>query len=463
MSFRARLILAVLCAAQFMVALDFSILNIALPRLGASLGLDGSNLQWAATAFCLPSGGFLLLFGRIGDIVGRRRVLLAGLAVFAIASVLATVAGDAALFLAARALQGFAAGAIVPTGMALITTSFAEGPLRDRALGVSGMLLSLGFTIGVVLGGVLTQAFGWRSTMALSFAMATVIFFLAARVLRESRATTRPRLDVPGAVSVSLGLLLVIYGVSRAGQVGWLQPDVIVSSAAGIVALVLFGLIERRASHPLVAIAVLRRRTVAWGNLGGLVTFSMMSAVMFLCTLYLQEVDGIAPAVAGLVFGVMGVVAAVTGVVAPRFVARFGSRVTLAAGLVVQAAFVSVLLTTGLSGGAVVVAVAGSLACIGHLTAIVSYGITATSGLSQDEQGQATGLVTTAQQIGTTIGIPVISAIAAARASADLAHGMRASVATLEGIHLGIGVDVAVILVAAVLIGAFLLARPRVR
>lgn len=178
LSGRARLVLFVLCAAQFMVALDFSVLNVALPVLGKDLGLSTTGLQWAVTAFALPSGGFLLLFGRIADLYGRRRLFLIGLTLFGAASLLATLAWDPASFLAARALQGLGAAAIVPTGMSLLTTTFPEGPLRDRALGISGTLMSLGFTVGMVAGGVLTETLGWRSTMGL-LAVASVVVLVA--------------------------------------------------------------------------------------------------------------------------------------------------------------------------------------------------------------------------------------------------------------------------------------------
>lgn len=186
LSARDRLILFVLCAAQFMVALDFSVLNVALPVLGADLGMSTSALQWAVTAFALPSGGFLLLFGRMGDLYGRRRLFLAGLALFGAASLLATLAWDPASFLAGRALQGLGAAAIVPTGMSLLTTTFPEGPARDRALGISGTLLSLGFTVGMVAGGVLTDLLSWRSTMGLLALFALIVLPLAPRLLPES-------------------------------------------------------------------------------------------------------------------------------------------------------------------------------------------------------------------------------------------------------------------------------------
>lgn len=168
-----------LCAAQFMVALDFSVLNVALPVLGKDLGLGRSQLQWAVTAFSLPSGGFLLLFGRIADLYGRKKLFLTGLVLFGVASLLATLAWNPASFLAGRALQGLGAALIVPTGMSLLTTTFPEGPLRAKALGISGTLLSLGFTVGMVLGGVMTDTLGWRSTMGLLTATALIVLVLA--------------------------------------------------------------------------------------------------------------------------------------------------------------------------------------------------------------------------------------------------------------------------------------------
>lgn len=315
---RAKLVLFVLCAAQFMVALDFSVLNVALPVLGKDLGLSTSALQWAVTAFALPSGGFLLLFGRIADLYGRKKLFLTGLAVFAAASLLATLAWDPASFLAGRALQGLGAAVIVPTGMSLLTTTFPEGPLRDRALGISGTLLSLGFTIGMVLGGVMTDTLGWRSTMALLSVAAVIVLLLAPGLLPESRTPERPRLDVPGAVTVTGGLLAVIYALSTAAQRGFGGVDVWGTLALGLALLAAFVVVESRSPAPLVSLPMLKRRTVAWGNIGGLVTFSMMSTVIFVLTLYLQEILRLSAFQTGLVFGVQGLASAVMRLLRPE-------------------------------------------------------------------------------------------------------------------------------------------------
>src|SRR5690242_3019052 len=254
LSTRDKLVLFVLCAAQFMVALDFSVLNVALPELGSDLHMSRSALQWAVTAFALPSGGFLLLFGRIGDLYGRRKLFLTGLALFGAASLLATLAWDPASFLAGRALQGLGAAAIVPTGMSLLTTTFPEGPARDRALGISGTLLSLGFTVGMVAGGTLTDTLGWRSTMGLLTLFALIVLPLAPALLPESRTPDRPRLDVPGAITVTGGLLALIYALSTAADHGFGRVDVVAGLVAGLLLLAAFVTVESRSAQPLVSL-----------------------------------------------------------------------------------------------------------------------------------------------------------------------------------------------------------------
>lgn len=441
LSTRDTLVLFVLCAAQFMVALDFSVLNVALPALGDDLGMSRSALQWAVTAFALPSGGFLLLFGRIGDLYGRRRLFLAGLALFGAASLLATLAWDPASFLTGRALQGLSAAAIVPTGMSLLTTTFPEGPARDRALGISGTLLSLGFTVGMVAGGVLTDALGWRSTMALLALFAVLVLPLAPGLLPESRTPRRPRLDVPGAITVTAGLLSLIYALSTAADHGFARPDVITTLIAGLALLATFGYVESRSEAPLVSLSMLRRRTVAWGNLAGLVTFSMMSTVIFALTLYLQEVLHLSAFETGLVFGFQGVLSAVAGTYAPKVIGRFGTRRTLVGSLLGQGTFVAGLLFLDAGSWSVWLATAAvSLASMCHLGAIISYGLTVTSGVPDEEQGLATGLVTSTQQVGLTIGIPLLGVLATT--SGDL----------LSGVHTVLTLDAAIVLVAAVLV-----------
>ncbi|MFF5779272.1 MFS transporter [Streptomyces virginiae] len=441
LSGRARWVLFVLCAAQFMVALDFSVLNVALPVLGEDLGLGRSALQWAITAFALPSGGFLLLFGRIADLYGRKRLFLTGLALFGAASLLATLAWDPASFLAGRALQGLGAAVIVPTGMSLLTTTFPEGPLRDKALGISGTLLSLGFTVGMVLGGVMTDTLGWRSTMGLLTVTAVIVLFMAPGLLPESRTTERPRLDVPGAVTVTGGLLALIYALSTAARRGFGDVDVRGTLVLGLLLLVAFVVVESRSPAPLVSLPMLKRRTVAWGNVGGLVTFSMMSTVVFVLTLYLQETLELSSFRTGLVFGVQGLASVVAGSYAPKVIGRFGARSTLVGSLLGQGLLGAALLGVGPQSGALLATVAVSLASMCHLGAIISYGLVVTSGVPDEQQGLATGLVTTTQQVGITIGIPMLGVLATTQAS------------LFDGVRTVLALDAVIVLAAAVLVG----------
>ncbi|MER6313904.1 MFS transporter [Streptomyces sp. NPDC001581] len=441
LSGRARLVLFVLCAAQFMVALDFSVLNVALPVLGADLGLDRSALQWAVTAFALPSGGFLLLFGRIADLYGRKKLFLTGLALFGAASVLATLAWDPASFLTGRALQGLGAAVIVPTGMSLLTTTFPEGPLRDKALGISGTLLSLGFTVGMVLGGVMTDTLGWRSTMGLLAVASVVVLVLAPGLLPESRTAERPRLDVPGAVTVTGGLLALIYALTTAAQRGFGEPDVWGTLVAGLALLAAFVAVESKSPSPLVSLPMLKRRTIAWGNIGGLVTFSMMSTVVFVLTLYLQETLELSSFRTGLVFGVQGIASVVAGSYASKVIGRFGARRTLVGSLLGQGLLGVALLGVGTGSGALLATAAVSLASMCHLGAIVSYGVVVTSGVPDEEQGLATGLVTTTQQVGITIGIPLLGVLATTGAS------------LFDGVRTVLAVDAAIVIAAALLVG----------
>ncbi|WP_406139976.1 MFS transporter [Streptomyces sp. NBC_01089] len=451
LSGRAPLVLLVLCAAQFMVALDFSVLNVALPVLGKDLGMTQAGLQWAVTAFALPSGGFLLLFGRIADLFGRRRLFLTGLAVFGSASLIATFAWNQEVFLTGRALQGLGAAVIVPTGMSLLTTTFPEGPQRDRALGISGTLLSLGFTVGMVLGGVLTDTLGWRSTMGLLGGAAVLVLALAPGLLTESRHPGRQRLDIPGAVTVTGGLLAMIYALTTAAQRGFGHADVLVSLVLGVALLAGFVVIESRADTPLVSLPMLRRRTVAWGNLGGLITFSMMSTVVFVLTLYLQEVLHLSSFRTGLVFGVQGLASVAAGMAAPKVIGRFGARRTLVGSLLAQGLFIGALLGLGADSGVWLATAAVSVASMAHLGAIISYGLTVTSGVPDAEQGLATGLVTTTQQIGMTLGIPLLGVLATT--GTDL----------FDGVWIVLGIAAAILVGTAVLVAAGLRSGSRDR
>jgi xanthosine utilization system XapX-like protein len=278
--------------------------------------------------------------------------------------------------------------------------------------------------------------------MGLLAVFALIVLPLAPALLPESRTPERPRLDVPGAVTVTGGLLSLIYALSTAAERGFGETDVLVTLVAGLLLLAVFAVVETRSPAPLVSLPMLRRRTVAWGNLGGLITFSMMPTVVFVLTLYLQEILRLSAFETGLVFGFQGVMSVVAGSLTPRVVARFGARRTLVGSLAGQGVLTAGLLGLNAHSWSVWTAVAAvSLASMFHLGAIISYGLTATSGVPDEEQGLATGLVTSTQQVGITLGIPLLGVLATT--ADDLLSGVRTVIA----------LDAAIVLVAAVVVG----------
>jgi EmrB/QacA subfamily drug resistance transporter len=446
---RQRLLLGVLLGTQFMLAVDFSILNVALPTIGRGVGLSLANLQWAATAFSLPAAGLTLLFGRVADLFGRRRLFFSGLVLLALGSLLGGVATDPHVQLTARVLQGLASAMATPAALSLLTTAFPEGPQRDRALGLNGALLSGGFTTGALLGGLLTATLSWRWAFLVNVPVAVVVLVVGRAVVVEPAKPVRAKLDVPGAITVSLGLLALVYGLTTAGAHGWGDPSAVATLVAAVVLLGAFWQIERRAVAPLAPVRILDRPSVKWGNIAGFVIFSMESAVVFLMTLYLGRVLGMSALVSGLALGLPGLSAVAAGILAPRVLGRFGTRQAVVVGLVVQAMANGVLLWTGRAHWGVALIVAAlTIGFFGHVTAIVAYTVTATSGLPDDEQGLATGLATLTQQVAIALGIPVLATIVTARVGALTAR-QGPVLAELNGVHLALAVDVTVSLLAA--------------
>lgn len=429
---RERVVLLVLLGAGFMLSVDFSILTVALPQIGDGVGIDLTGMPWITTAFVLPAAGFSLVCGRLADTVGRRRMFRIGLAVLIAASLLGGLASTAIPLLTARALQGFATAMTLPAALSMLTTTFAEGAGRARVLGLNGALLSGGFTVGSLAGGTLVGLLSWRAAFFINVPVAAAILLATSFVLRESSVPGRAHLDVPGAVSVSAGLLGVVYGVIDRNAV---------AGVVGVLLLGMFWLLEHRSPAPLAAPRVLARPTVKWGNYAGLVIFAMEPAMIYLSTLYLQRVLGLSALLTGLVFGVPGLAAVIAGVLAGRAIGRHGARRVLLAGLTVQALGTLPLVFLGPDRSALLILIpALFIGFFGHVPAIVAYTTVATSGLADREQGLATGLTSMTQQVGITLGIPLLSTVAATQA------------AELTGIHLALGVDVLVTVASTVLL-----------
>ncbi len=453
-STRERLILAVLLTAGFTLAVDFSILNVAVPAIGTDVGLSLEDLQWVSTSFALCAAGFTLLFGRVADLFGRRRLFLLGMAILGASSLLGGLATTPGVLITARVAQGIATAMVTPAALSLLTTAFPEGPRRARALGLNGALMAAGFTTGAILGGVLTDLLSWRWAFYINVVVAAAVLALAPAVLTESRPERRPRLDVPGAVTVTIGLLALVHGLTAAGERSWLDPTVLLSLSAGGVLLVAFWAVEKRVREPLVPFAVLTRRTVGWGNFTGLMAFVTETSLVFLLTLYLQEVLGYSPLAAGLSFAVLGAGTVAGGLVAPKVIAVAGSKRAIVGGLVVQAVATGSLVLLGTSSAFIVlVLVATFIGGVANLVAIVGFMVTVTTGVPDHEQGLATGLATMSQQVGITLGIPIMSVIATATLD-DV--GATTSTSILTGLTLAIGVNAVLCLVTALLAHVFL-------
>jgi len=448
---RMRLVLLVLLAAQFMLAVDFSILNVALPNIGRGLNFPLGDLQWVGTTFALAAAGFTLLFGRIADLVGRRRQFLVGLAVLGISSLVGGLAVDPGMLLAARAAQGLATAAVTPAGLSLLTSSFPEGPLRDKALGLNGALMSAGFTTGAVLGGVLTDLLSWRWAFFINVPVAFAVLAVTPAVIKETRSTDRPRLDVPGAAAVTLGLLSIVYGLTSAGERGWGDPVAVGCLVVGLALLVLFYFVERASASPLIPVSILKRRTVVVGNLAGLLAFATETSLVFVLTLYLQKVLGFSPMAAGLSFAVLGLGTVTGGVLAPRVIGRIGPKSTLVVAGVVQAVATVTLLGLDPRHSALALMLPATfIGGVGNMLVIVGFMVTATSGVPNADQGVATGLATMTQQVGITMGTPIMSAIITARTG-----GALDPASILDGVHSAVLVNAALVAVGAVLAALF--------
>jgi MFS family permease len=333
-----RLAVAILLTANFTLAVDFSVLNVALPHIGRDLGFSTANLQWIITAFALCAAGATLFFGRVADLFGRKRLFLAGIALLGVSSLVAGLANGPEMLLSARVGQGIATAMVTPAALSLITTMFAEGPARARVLGLSGALMAAGFTTGAALGGVLTGLVSWRWAFFINVLVAVLVLATAPFALTDKPAERRPRLDTPGAVTVTLALVALVYGITTAGEKSWDSPAAWGPILAAVILLAIFLAIEARVAEPLVAPALLKRGSVAWGNLAGLIAFATETSLVFPLTLYLQDTLGFNAVTAGLIFAWLGIGTVTGGLIAPKVIGRTNSKIGIVFGFVVQAA-----------------------------------------------------------------------------------------------------------------------------
>ncbi|MEU6788602.1 MFS transporter [Nonomuraea angiospora] len=416
MNTREWLVLVTLCGATFMTGLDYSIITVALPELGRDLGFaTRGDLQWVVTACLLPTAALMPLFGRVSDVVGRRRLFAAGVTAFTGFSLLAALAPVPGVLVGARAGQGVAAAMIGPTALALMTTAFAEGPKRTRAMGVNGALLSLGFVAGTIGGGLVTSGLSWRWTMLILVGIGVVVLVGALTLLPGDSARSSVRLDVPGAVLASAGLFALVYGISTFTWVG---------VAAAVLLLGAFLAVEARHAAPLVPPRLLRRPTVKWGMAVALVTFGMCGGATLLLSVYMQDVLGWSALRTGLGFLGEGVAALVAGGLAARLIGAYGAPATVAAGLTAQAVGTAAMVFLPAAGGLGVLLATSAAMGFGHVLTVVAAITTITSGLDPADQGVAGSLAQMPTFVG-AIGVAGLTAVASAYA--ELLTGLHAA------------------------------------
>jgi EmrB/QacA subfamily drug resistance transporter len=429
------------CAAQFMDVLDIAIVNVALPSIQHDLDLSLSTLQWVVIAYGLMLGGFLLLGGRVADLLGRRRMLLTGLTLFSTASLLAGTSGSAGLLIGARALQGFGAALLPPAALSILAVTFEEGAERNRTLGIYGATAGISASVGVIASGLLTDGPGWRWVFFINVPVGVLLIAMAALFLAVDAPDRRgsERFDVAGAVIVTGGLLLLVYALNRAADFGWLSASTVGLIAASVVMLSAFVVIEARSRSPLVPASSLRNRTLVAANLSAFFVFGAFFSFLFLGSLLMQQVLGYSPTRTGLAWLVTSATsffaAAITGA---KLVEVVGVRRLLVAGLSLLS-FSALLLTRVPAGAhyATDLLPALLLAGIAGGVSAPAAQIGALSGVTHSMTGLASGLVETLREIGGAVGVAAVSTVLVSRAGeiAGAADPAARGVAAANAFH----------------------------
>ena len=440
---RSDVALALLCVAQLMLVLDFSIVNVALPSIKVALGFTESNIQWIISAYALTFGGLLMLGGRAADLFGRRRVFMTGMALFSVASLAGGFARTAWVLVAARALQGVGGAIVSPAALSLLTTTFAEGPARNRAMGWFGTMSTVGFAVGMILGGLLTGWVGWEWVMFINVPIGLGVIGMARSALPADReAAPAGGFDLAGAGLITAASAALVYALSDAGSVGWTSLQTLGLLAVAGVGLVAFVVVEGRVNHPLIPLEVFRRRNLMGANFVGFLLAAAIPAMILLLTFHMQRHLGYSPWQTGLAFMPHAAVAIVAARVVPRVVDRFGPRPIMAWGAAIFGASV-LLLATMTPGGSYVTQLLPALAItpVGILFGFIASMIAATSGMPDDEQGLASGLLATFQQIGQALGLAVILNIVALGEARGQAIGLLEAPARVMGYRYGFVVE----------------------
>jgi EmrB/QacA subfamily drug resistance transporter len=442
-------LLVLVCVAQYMVILDVSIVNVALPAIHDDLGFSTEGLQWVVNAYTLTFAGFLMLGGRASDLLGRRRVFLSGTLLFVLASLICSVSGSQALLLGARALQGLGAAIISPASLAIIATSFTEGRERNRALGVWGAMAGLGGSSGVLLGGALNQGIGWPAIFLINVPIGLAVVALGPRIIPEGQPEGVGRhFDAAGAILVTAGLTALVFGIVRTDTLSWGSPGVLVPLAVATLLLVLFVIVEAKLSpDPLIPLRIFRMPRLRSANLVIVLLYSGFFAMWFFLSLYLQQVHHDGAMKTGLAFLPMTLAIVVASSLAPRLVARFGVRNMITAGMLCVTA--GLALFSGLDPGSSYVGLflpAGLLAAVGLGFSLVPATIAAVQGVPSSQSGLASGLVNTSRLFGGALGLAVLSTLATSRTHSQLGDGVAGLQAATDGYQVAFAVGAAMCL-----------------
>ncbi|MFC5406352.1 DHA2 family efflux MFS transporter permease subunit [Cohnella soli] len=417
--------LIALALAQFLVVLDASIVNIALPSMGAELHLDTNTLSWVITAYVLPFGGLLLLGGRLSDRFGHRRLFIAGVAGFAAASAAAGLANTGAWLLSARAVQGASAALLAPAALALVTKLFADPRDRAKALGIWGAVAGVGSAAGVLLGGVLTSSFGWPSVFYVNVPVALLVIVASLLLIAKDKPGANESLDMPGAAAVTAGIVALVAALSEVERFGWTSPLTLVLAGAAVVLLAGFVLIERRVTNPLMPLSIFRNKSVLGGNLAMFLIGGATTALFFALSVYMQQVLHYDAMKAGLTqLPLAGALVLIAGA-EPALIKKLGTRLSLAFSLILFAAGL-IWLSLAPSNASFALHLLGPSIVIGIGVggAFVSGTELAVHGVADSEAGLASGLVNTSQQIGGAIGLAVLATLSSTRTRSLLDKGI---------------------------------------
>jgi EmrB/QacA subfamily drug resistance transporter len=431
---RKWLALALLATVQFMVVLDIAIVNVALPSIQVDLGFSQENLQWVISAYALFFGGFLLLGGRTADLLGRRRLFVAGLVLFSAASLLSGLAWSDDALIIARAVQGLGAAIITPAALAILMTTFSEGRERNTALGVWGAVGAFGAVAGVLLGGILTDWLSWEWIFYINVPVGLAALALTPLLLRESRDAHVKSFDALGAVLVTGGMITLVYAITQANDYGWGSVETIGLFATAGVLLAAFAGWEARAKEPLMPFSIFRIRTVAAANISGLILGTVTFSMFLMLTLYMQQVLTYSPMKTGVAYLAVAGTAIIWSTVAAQLVTRVGVKPVIAAGMAFLTAGLLYFTQVSVGGSYVGDLLPGFLLiAVGLGFSFVPISIAALAGVQESEAGLASGLFNTSQQIGGALGIAALSAVATTTTEDGVASGTALPKALTDG------------------------------